>query len=351
MSKKLSRREFVEKSAKTIAAGALLASGAAGAAQAAKSPPKSKVVEVTADRAVRSGRKIDSKKVRQMVKKGLAALTGEKEPFKKLFNPHDKVGLKINCLGRPRIYTHHEVINAFAEELKAAGVKPENIIVWDRFEEHMKDCGFSMKPEGPGVLVRATESYRGDNDCLDDSDPYVCSKDSPSRRQDDDSTASRLSRIFKHDCNKHINLAILKDHGLAGVTLCLKNIAFGICDNNRRFHGPDHVNPFISDFCAKKGVMDKFSFHVIDGLEGCYDDGPCPGSEGSIFAHNTIWFSKDPVALDALGHAVIEARRKKEGLRSLKKSGRHPKHIQMAGKLGLGNSDPGRMKIEKISVP
>jgi uncharacterized protein (DUF362 family) len=346
MSKKISRREFVETSAKTIAAGALLASGAA---QAAKSPPKSKVIEVTARRAVRSGRKIDSKKVRQMVKRGMAALTGEKEPFKKLFSPKDKVGLKINCLGRPRIHTHHEVVNAFAEELKAAGVKPENIVVWDRFEEHMKDCGFKMKSKGPGVLVRATESYRGDNDCLDDSDPYVCVKDSPSRREDD-SKASRLSRIFKHDCNKHINLAILKDHGLAGVTLCLKNIAFGVCDNNRRFHGPDYVNPFISSFCAKKGVMDRFTLHVIDGLEGCYDDGPCPGSEDVIFAHNTIWFSKDPVALDALGHQVIEARRKKEGLRSLKKSGRHPQHIQMAEELGLGNSDPARMNVEKIKL-
>ena len=347
MSKKISRREFVEKSAKTVAAGALLISGAANAA---KAPPKSKVIEVTAARAVRSGRKIDSGKVRQMVKEGMAALTGEKEPFKKLFSSKDKVGLKINCLGRPRIYTHHELINAFAEELKAAGVKPENIIVWDRFEEHMKDCGFKMKPKGPGVLVRATESYRGDNDCLDDTDPYVCEKDRPSGRQDDGSTASRFSRIFRKDCNKHINLAILKDHGLAGVTLCLKNIAYGVCDNNRRFHGRELINPFISDFCAKKGVMDRFTLHVIDGLEGCYDDGPCPGGEDTIFAHNTIWFSKDPVALDALGTAVIEARRKKEGLRSLKKSGRHPRHIEMSARLGLGNSDPARMKIERIKL-
>ena len=347
MSKKITRREFVEKSAKTIAAGALLASGAAKAAAA---PPKSRVIEVTAARAVRSGRKIDAKKVRQMVKKGMAALTGEKEPFKKLFSPKDKVGLKINCLGRPRIYTHHELIDAFAEELKAAGVKPENIIVWDRFEEHMKDCGFKMKPKGPGVLVRATESYRGDNDCLDDTDPYVCEKDQSSGRQDDGSTASRLSRIFRKDCNKHINLAILKDHGLAGVTLCLKNIAYGVCDNNRRFHGPDHIGPFISGFCKKKGVMDKFTLHVIDGLEGCYQDGPCPGSEDSIFAHNTIWFSKDPVALDALGTRAIEARRKKEGLRPLCKPGRYPDHIELSGKLGLGQFDPAGMNIEKIAL-
>jgi uncharacterized protein (DUF362 family) len=345
MSTKLSRREFVEKSAKTVAAGVLLASGAA---RAAKASPKSKVVEVTGP-AVSKGRKIDAQTVREMVRRGMRALTGVDDPFKKFFSPKDRVGLKINCLGRPRIHTHHEVIDAFAEELKAAGVKPENITVWDRFEEHMTACGFSMKPKGPGVLVRATESYRGDDDCLDDADPYVCTRDRPGRREDG-STASRLSRIFKHNCNKHVNLAILKDHGLAGVTLCLKNIAFGVSDNNSRFHTPALINPFISEFCAKKGVMDRFAFHVIDGLEGCYDQGPCPGSEDPIFRNNTIWFSSDPVALDTLGAKVIEAQRKKHRLRSLKKSGRHPDHIQMAAKLGLGNSDPARISAEKIDL-
>jgi uncharacterized protein (DUF362 family) len=339
MSKKISRREFVETSAKTVAAGALLVSGVAQAGEAA---PKSKVVEVTA-KAVSKGRKVDAKKVREMVVKGMQALTGADEPFKKLFSEKDVVGLKINCLGRPRIYTHKEVINAFAAELQSAGVKAENIIVWDRFAGHMTDCGFKMNPEGPGVRYQHGE-YE-----MDEKNAYISTKDSTMRRSGG-SPASKLSRVFTRDCNKQINLAILKDHALAGVTLCLKNIAFGVCDNNSRFHSRDNIGPFISDFCNQKGVMDKFTLHVIDGLEGCYDDGPCPGDEDLIFTHNTIWFSNDPVAVDTLGAQVIEAQRKKQGLKSLKKSGRHPKHIEMSSKLGLGNSDPAKMNIEKISL-
>jgi uncharacterized protein (DUF362 family) len=339
MSKKISRREFVENSAKTVAAGALLASGVARAAKAA---PKSKVVEVTS-KAVSKGRKIDPKKVREMVQKGMQALTGADEPFKKLFSPKDKVGLKINCLGRPRIFTHMEVIDAFAAELQAAGVKAENIVVWDRFGRQMTDCGFKMNPKGPGVRYHYGE-YQ-----MDDKNAYISTQDSTMSRSGG-SPASKLSKIFTKDCNKHINLAILKDHGLAGVTLCLKNIAFGVCDNNRRFHGRDNIGPFISDFCSQKGIMDKFTLHVLDGLEGCYDDGPCPGDEDLIFTHNTIWFTNDPVAVDTMGTQVIEAQRKKKGLKSLKKSGRHPRHIEMSSKLGLGNSDPARMDIEKIAL-
>lgn len=351
MSKKISRREFVEKSAKTavcgpifsrVAAGALLASGAAGVVKAGKAAPKSQVVEVTAS-AVSKGRKVDAKKARQMVVRGMQALTGVDDPFKKLFSPKDVVGLKINCLGRPRIYTHKEVINAFAAELQAAGVKAENVIVWDRFAGHMTDCDFVMNEDGPGVRYREGEAVP------DEKKTYITTKDSMMRRSGG-SPASRLSKIFTQDCNKQVNLAILKDHGLAGVTLCLKNIAYGICDNNRRFHSRGDIGPFISDFCSQKGIMDKFTLHVIDGLEGCYDDGPCPGDEDMIFTHNTIWFSNDPVALDTLGHAAIEAQRKKKGLKSLKKSGRHPDHIEMSAKLGLGTSDPSRMDIEKIAL-
>jgi uncharacterized protein (DUF362 family) len=346
MSKKITRREFVETTAKTVVgAGVLLSSGSALAGK----PQKSKVVEVVSKKAVSKDRKVDEKTVREMVRRGMADLFGQKDVFKQLFKPSDKVGLKINCLGRPRIYTHKELIDAFAAELVDAGVKAENIIVWDRFEGHMIDCGFSMNSKGPGVLYRATESYRGDNNCLDDKAPYVCEKDHEKKR-DDGGTASRLSKIFTQDCNKHINLAILKDHGLAGVTLCLKNIAFGVCDNNSRFHGRENIGPFISDFCAKKGVMERFSLHVIDGLEGCYDQGPCPGSEDFIFTHNTLWFSTDPVALDVLGTAAIEDRRKKMGLRSLEKSGRHPNHIEMSAKHGLGTNNPALIDIKKITL-
>ena len=200
-----------------------------------------------------------------------------------------------------------------------------------------------MNEQGPGVRYRAGEDHP------DEKNAYVSTKDSMMRRSGG-SPASKLSRIFTRDCNKQINLAILKDHGLAGVTLCLKNIAFGVCDNNRRFHGRDNIGPFISDFCNQKGVMDKFTLHVIDGLEGCYDDGPCPGSAEPIFTHNTIWFSNDPVALDTLGAQAIEAQRKKNGLKSLKKSGRHPRHIEMSSKLGLGNSDPARIDAQKIAL-
>lgn len=346
MKRKISRREFVSRTSKTALGASVLLGAGSALAGAAKS--KNKVVEVFHPTVVKD-RKPDTGKVASMVQSGMQKLMDSKEPWKQLFKPGDRVGLKINCLGRPLIHTHHELIQAVAAQLQEVGVKANDIIVWDRFEGHMSDCGFKFNKTKEGVRCYASESYEGDDNRIDPKQPYVSKDDNPDRREES-GASSRMSSIFTQECNKHINMAILKDHALAGVTLCLKNIAFGVCDNNSRFHQREHIGPFISKVCARKDARERFVLHMIDGLEGCYDQGPKPSTTGVIFAHQTLWLGFDPVALDTLGHAVIEAKRKAAGLPTLKKSGRHPRHIEMSAKLGLGTNDTGQMEVKKIRL-
>jgi uncharacterized protein (DUF362 family) len=344
--RKISRREFVSRTSKTaLGASVLLGSGGALAGEA---KPRSKIVEVFHPGVVKN-RILAPGKIGAMLRSGMQKLLDSKDPWKQLFKPGDRVGLKINCLGRPLIHTHHELIQAVAAQLQEAGVKANDIIVWDRFDRHMSDCGFKFNKTAKGVRCYASESYEGDDNRIDPKQPYVSKDDNPDRREDE-GTNSRMSRIFTQECNKHINMAILKDHALAGVTLCLKNIAFGVCDNNSRFHKREHIGPFISKFCARKDARERFVLHMIDGLEGCYDQGPKPSSSGVIFAQHTLWLGFDPVALDTLGTAVIEAKRKAAGLPTLRKSGRHPRHIEMSAKLGLGTNHIGQMDIHKIRL-
>jgi uncharacterized protein (DUF362 family) len=182
---------------------------------------------------------------------------------------------------------------------------------------------------------------------LDRSDPkarYDSKRDSADGRKGG-SSASRLSAIFTKECDKIVNLAILKDHGLAGVTLTLKNLAFGLCDNNRRFHGREEIGPFIADFCARPDVRNKVVLHMIDGIEGCFDGGPAPSTDDQLFQPRTLWVSTDPVALDRLGADLIEERRAQAKLPSLAAAGREPRHIRLAAKRGIGTDDPKRIDL------
>jgi uncharacterized protein (DUF362 family) len=303
---------------------------------------KSRVVQVEHAKVVSSDRKVDPAATREMVRRGLQKLTGVEKPFEALFKPGERVGLKINCLGKRRIHTHRELVDAFAAELRAAGIRAQDIIVWDRFENHMIKCGYEIEPDGPGVRCYGTEDRRSDLARFDPKARYVF--------EGSDREPSRLSRIFTTDCDKIINLAILKDHGLAGVTLTLKNVAFGVCDNNSRFHGRDRIGPFIADFCAREDVRQKFVLHVIDGIEGCFDGGPAPSGADTIFQPRKLWFGYDPVAVDSLGAKVIEAERRAKKLPSLKADGRPPDHIALAADRGIGNDNPKRIELIEVEL-
>jgi len=344
MSKKMDRREFMKKSSAAVfGTGLALKSGIK---LGANTPQESRIVEVIHPQAVVAERKVDASIVKRMLQEGMKVFTGSRQPWENFIKPSDVVGLKINTLGRPLLFTHHELIRAVSEELIAFGVRENNIIVWDRWKNHMRDCHFEFNTTDRGIRCYATQARSGEEDLNDYEKVFKSDFDNPKQREDG-RTESYFSEIFTQHCDKIINMAILKDHGLAGVTLCLKNLAYGLCNNNRRFHGSKHIGTFISDFCAIPQVREKVILHMIDGLEACYDQGPCPRNPKVIYSQNTLWIGTDPVALDTIGLNVINAKRRKEGLPSLEETRRPADHIELAAKKGLGVNDFTRIKVLK----
>jgi uncharacterized protein (DUF362 family) len=289
-----------------------------------------------------------------MVREGLVRLTGKRQPWSEFLDKGDRVGLKINTLGKPLLFTHHELVQALIEELTAFGIKENNIIVWDRWQPHMTAVRFVLNASDRGVRCYGTEGVGPSADRLDPGVTYISEFDNPGEREG--GTSSLYSGIFTKECDKVINLAVLKDHGLSGYTMCLKNLAYGLCNNNNRFHKAPHIGPFIADFCAQPMVRKKVVLHLIDGLEACYDQGPAPGNPRFLFAPKTIWFGTDPVALDAVGYRVIDAERVKRGLPPLKESMgfdgvlRPVYHIDLAAAKGIGICDLDRIKIERVDL-
>ncbi len=347
MKNKLNRRDFLKKGTTTVlGAGLALKTGLNLSAEAQE---QSRVVEIKHRGAVAAGRKVNTQAVKEMLQKGMLSLTGSENPWSNLIKPGDTVGLKINTLGRPLLFTHNELIQAVSEDLMAYGVKENNIIVWDRYERHMQDCKFTFNTDKEGIRCYGTEALDETKNRFDTTMTHKSDFDDPEKREDG-SNVSRLSRIFTEECDKIINMAILKDHGYSGVTLCLKNLAYGVSDNNGRFHGPKHIGPFISDLCTHPLLKKKVVLHMIDGLEACFDLGPAPRNPKALFTPQTLWLGTDPVALDSVGFQVIDAERQERGLSALAESGRPIDHIELAGKKGIGISDLNRIKLDKITL-
>ena len=148
----------------------------------------------------------------------------------------------------------------------------------------------------------------------------------------------RLSNILRR-ATALINVPILKDHGIAGVTLALKN-HLGTCDNPGSLH-PNHGNPGIADLNAHPEIAKKTRLVVCDATRAVYNGGP-RFRPRFAWAPNMIMVSTDPVALDSFGLEVIDRARKKAGLGSVApRAG----HIGTAQRRGLGMADLSRVRI------
>ena len=84
--------------------------------------------------------------------------------------------------------------------------------------------------------------------------------------------------------------------------------------------------------------------HVMDALLGQYALGPYFHPQYT-WHHGAVYFSTDPVALDTVALAEIEAQRKRVGFPSLEK---HAQYIPTAAAAGLGTADLKQIEVIKI---
>ena len=151
---KTTRREFLKDSA-VLAGGSMLLGSTDRPYRPSGPAAASRVVSVAAaDMLV--DLKYNPDAVGRAFSSGMKELTGQKtaaDAWASLFGPDDVVGIKINCIGAPRISSSLASINATIDGLKAAGVKENNIIVWDRSDREFQKTGLAINKTSQGVRV------------------------------------------------------------------------------------------------------------------------------------------------------------------------------------------------------
>ena len=265
-----------------------------------------------------------------MLERGVTAFTGQAnaaDAWRQFFTPGMRVGLKINLLGRPLLYTAREVTEAVAAGAISAGVTPSNVIVWDRHADHF---GPTVYKPGTGRLgERIKTGGRYDNTRLLQSSGGPCPLD---------------TTVAETDVT--VNLPVMKDHGGSGVTLSLKNIAFGCYSHHRQAHN-GNCDPYIAEAYQHYLTQTRVPLIVLDATSACFDDGPQPGNPDVIWRDNAIYVATDPVALDVVCRKVILDKRKAARLSD---KFRQSRHIETAADKGLGIPDPGRIDLVTIRM-
>ncbi|HHF52729.1 MAG TPA: DUF362 domain-containing protein [Candidatus Aminicenantes bacterium] len=295
----------------------------------------SKVIIVRTKNISKSNKEINSEKLNNLYKRGFHLLTGfkdSKNSIKTLLSTDKKTGIKINTIGGRSLSTRPKVSLFLADYLIKGGFQEKDILIWDRTNRELRSAGYRLNMNQGGIKIFGT-----------DSNTIGYDKDLTVHR----SIGSRFSSIQSDIISQSISLAILKDHGLAGITAGMKNY-FGSIHNPNKYHDYN-CNPFVADLFDTAAIRGKHKLTVIDALTVQFHKGP---------AYHSLWtenyggliMSTDPVAADYIGWQVIEELRKKHGLPSLKEENREPLYIKTAEELGLGSADPANISIIKEEI-
>jgi hypothetical protein len=287
-SKVISRRDFV-KAGSGLAAVGLLGAGRPGA-EAQEPTARSRVVLIRRTNALDAAGAPDGAVLHEMLNDAVAALLGVDQPaaaWKQLIRPGDVVGIKSNAwhyLPTPAVL--EEAIRA---EVVAAGVTPADVAVDDR--------GVRDNP----VFRRATA---------------------------------------------FINVRPMRTHHWSGLGTCLKNMIMFVPEPSD-YHG---------DACASLGAIwhlpeleGKVRLNVLVLLTPQFHGvGPHSFSAAFVWPYKGFIVGTDPVAVDATGARIIEAKRR-EHFGEERPISPPPHHIQIADtRYGLGVSDPQRIDLVRL---
>ena len=324
-----SRREFLRTfvtGAAVLAAGGRLKS--VDAAEPSTTVAKSKVV-IARDPALRGpGNTVDSQHMLKLLDQsmqGLLDLDRPAEPWQKVVRPGDKVGLKVNALGGRAFSSNLQLVEAVCERLQQAGVKAQDIVIWDRDTEELERAGFHISTGGNRVQCFGTDQVGYEDDLVTYGD-----------------VGSRLSKILTRNCNILINVPVLKDHDGAGVSMALKNM-YGVIHNPNKYH-PNGCNPYIADVNMLPDIRTRMRLIICDATIATYEGGPGYKPQYS-WKPNALIVSRDPVALDYVGWQMIERKRAEKGLKTLQADKRAPLYIATAADAQhrLGIDDPKKI--------
>jgi uncharacterized protein (DUF362 family) len=138
------------------------------------------------------------------------------------------------------------------------------------------------------------------------------------------------TEIFEAD--KVINIPIAKHHGLAKITMGMKNW-MGVMGGER-----NRIHQKLDQSLADLSMLIKPALTVLDAVRILTANGPQGGNLSDVRKMNTVIVGSDQVAVDSYGATLFGMKGSDLG------------YVRTAAASGLGKMDIEKMNIEKISV-
>ncbi len=290
-------------------------------------PDTSSIVVRTQHSGVWSNQQLVPNALIQMLDASITQLTGVNDAvqaWKTLFDPREKIAIKVNTISGSIDYTHVPLVMAVADRLQTAGIPAEQIMVYDRTGYELQNAGYTINKDGPGVHCYGTDSmYTGGFEVV--------------------KVPVKLSNHLMN-CDALINMPLVKQHAYAGVTFAMKN-HYGTFDSPGSFHYGDYIKHGIPELNALAPIKDRTRLIIGDALKVVLGD-----SWTSEVTGDLIFMSFDPVAHDTAGLQVLTTAMQLKGKDPAGYIQKANAYLSSAVDLGLGTNDPAHTRLLEVNL-
>lgn len=313
--------------------------------------PKARVVEVEDPHAMIAFRP-QPDVVRAMLDNGILKLANKpdlKTAWQTFVSQRDIVGIKVYSEPGSSSGTRPAVVAAMVEELLAAGLPPEHVVIWDKRMVDLRLAGFDELANRYKVRIAGAldsgfdEKVFYDNSVMGNLMAGDLDFDKYGKKS---GRKSYVSKLLTKDITKIISIAPLLNHNLAGVCGNLYSVAMGAVDNTLRFEeSPERLARAVPEIYAMTNISDHVVLNVTDALIGQYQ-----GEQKSLLHYsselNQLWLSKDAVALDTLAIEELDHERREQ---DMEPGNDNPDLFRNASFfLELGVNDPSKIHIDEV---
>jgi uncharacterized protein (DUF362 family) len=138
------------------------------------------------------------------------------------------------------------------------------------------------------------------------------------------------TEIFEAD--RIINIPIAKHHGLAKLTMAMKNW-MGVMGGSR-----NHIHQRLDESLVDLSMVIKPTLTILDAVRILTANGPQGGDLNDVKRLDTVIVGVDQVAVDSFGATLFGMKGSDLG------------YVRIADKLGLGTMDLSKLKVKTINI-
>ncbi len=224
--------------------------------------------------------------------------------------------------------TNPDLVRRVIEHCKEAGAS--KIYVFDTtcspWEMSYKSSGIAEAAEKAGAIVIGGDSAK-DKSYLDNNYVDVELPNAKSLKK------MKMHRLIR-ECDVFINIPILKHHGGAHMTCCMKNLMGIVSKDTQRYFHSSGLHQCIAEVCAYR----KPDLNIVDAYRVMTKRGPRGVDLSDVVIMKYQMLGTDPVALDTAAARLIKFRLSRIG------------HIRIGESLGVGTTKLNNLNIKRITV-